>query len=210
MRRAFGFLIALASSLGINFIPLELLINDDFSSGGAMLLYLCENAVAIVLAVVVVYFFAPKIGEVEIPEVNGKVVKTQTLRETILKFVVPCSFATFASSVFILFIVFGILRERFSSEVFWESMLWIFGFQILEFAGDLLLMQPFTMNRAEQFLNRSFGRVFLLLLCVFLGVFCMAWIDAAFVIPFVILKTIVDVGEQIQLFRDAGRAVAGG
>ena len=62
------------------------------------------------------------------------------------------------------------------------------------------MLRPFSLKKSEFFLTRSLGRVFLLFLAVFIGIFLAAYADKWFVIPFIALKTIADIGEQIQLF----------
>jgi len=192
-RRLIGLFIAVISIFGVNFIPLELILNRGFSAKGAMLLYLAENVFAITISSTIVYVFAPRIE-------NGD--KHRIRRETIINFIVPAGFTTIITGILLAAFVFMILRARFSLDVFFESLIWMVGFQIIEFIGALVMMSPFSLRQAETFLNRTLGRVILLMLCVLLGVFCAAWINEWFVIPFIALKSIVDIGEQFKIFRD--------
>jgi hypothetical protein len=215
LKRLIGLTVCLVSILGINFIPLELLLNRRFSSSGAMLLYLAENVTAIFISAAIVFVFGDRslrreaARQVGITAQQGRARQAfanfSPLNAQILNFVVPAVIATVATSVFLLFFVFGILHTNITAAVFRSSVLWILGFQFVEFTGSLIMLYPLKIKRSETFLNRTLGRVFLLLLCVFLGIFCAAWVNQWFVIPFVILKTIVDVAEQLQIFRDLGK-----
>jgi hypothetical protein len=198
MRRIVGPVIAIVSVLGINFIPLELWLNRDFSAPAALLIYGIENVMAIGISVVAILLFAPSSDNTD---------KPRTRKETITNFVVPAVFVTFVTGVFVTFFVFGILHTEVSGESVRTAALWILAFLIVEFAGDMIMLFPLTLKKSEDFLNRTLGRVFLLLLCVFLGVFSAAFVDEWFVVPFIALKTLVDLGEQVLVFRDLRTAV---
>ena len=60
MKATFGFIISLISVFGINFVPLEMWRDGNFSGESAMFFYTLENVVAIALATVFVSLFAPK------------------------------------------------------------------------------------------------------------------------------------------------------
>ena len=54
--------------------------------------------------------------------------------------------------------------------------------------------RPLTLAVAEKMLEQTLGRVFLLHLAVFVGVFLAAVVGSWFVWPFIVLKSITDVG----------------
>ncbi len=62
-RRTLGFALSLVSVAGVNFIPLEMWLHDDFSGAQSMILYWLENILAIFLAIVFVFLFAPRRDE---------------------------------------------------------------------------------------------------------------------------------------------------
>jgi hypothetical protein len=80
-------------------------------------------------------------------------------------------------------------------------MIWIFGFLVLEFIADSIMLRPLSLVQADAFLTRSVRRVFLLFLCVFLGIFLAAFVDSGFVAPFIILKTLADIADQIEIYQ---------
>ena len=56
-----GFIVSVISVLGINFIPLEMLLYKDYSSETTMVVYALENVLAIFSAIVFILLFAPRI-----------------------------------------------------------------------------------------------------------------------------------------------------
>lgn len=186
-----GLIISLIAVLGINFIPLEMWLNRNFSGEYAMIIYALENVFAIVFAVVFVILFAPKREQIE---------KLRTRKEILQTYLVVAVGFSVGSGIFIAAFIFLILKVKIDFSAVQSAMMWILGFQFLEFFGDVLMLRPFSLKKTEFFLTRSLGRVFLLFLAVFIGVWVAAFADKWFVIPFIVLKTITDIGEQIQKF----------
>lgn len=168
----------------------------DFSGENLMLLYASENIAAIFLAVIFVILFAPK---------QERAKKILTRREVLQNYLVAAVGLSVGSGIFLLSFIFLILKSEISSGAIISGLIWIFGFLILEFVADFIMMRPLSLTKAEIFLNRSLGRVVFLFLCVFLGIFLALFVDRWFIVPFIILKTIVDIGEQIQIFTGYGR-----
>ena len=71
-------------------------------------------------------------------------------------------------------------------------------FELIAFAAGYFRLRPLSIARAESVLERTLGRVFLLHLGVFIGVFLAAAFASWFVWPFIVLKTITDVGQALQ------------
>lgn len=205
-----GFIISLISVLGVNFIPLEMWLYRDFSSESAMFFYALENIIAIALAFIFVLIFAP---EEEInPDYHRKeeilknypafpVVKIRKKAEILKGYLVFSLGFSLGSIVFLAVFVFLILKTKIQFEAIIGGLIWIIGFQIFEFFGDFLMLRPLTLAQTEVFLKRSMGRVALLFLSVFLGIFLAAFVNKWFVVPFVVLKTLVDIVEQVQIFK---------
>lgn len=191
-----GFIISLISVLSINFIPLEMWLYRDFSGENAMILYALENILAIIFAAIFVLLFAPRKEQAK---------KLVTRKEILQGYLVASIGLSLGSGIFLFAFIFLILK----AEIFWltifSALIWIFGFLILEFIADAIMLRPLSLAKAQIFLNRSLGRVVLLFLCVFIGIFVALFADKWFIVPFVILKTIVDIGEQIQIFTGFGK-----
>jgi Family of unknown function (DUF6498) len=67
-------------------------------------------------------------------------------------------------------------------------------FQLVIFLTDLRRLRGINLPDAETYLTGALGRVFLLAFAVWAGLLLAFFVNSAFVIPFIVLKTIVDVG----------------
>lgn len=187
-----GFIISLISVLGINFIPLEMWLYRDFSSEATMVVYALENVLAIFLATVFILLFAPP---------REQAAKISTRKELLQVYLISSLGLSVGSGIFLSFFIFGILRADVAFSAIAEALVWISGFLVLEFIGDVIMLRPLSLAQADTFLNRSIRRVFLLFLGVFIGVFLAALDAKWFVVPFVILKTLADIADQIDIFQ---------
>ena len=187
-----GFIISLISVLGINFIPLEMWLYRDFSSETTMVVYALENILAIFLASVFVLLFAPP---------REQTAKIRTRKELLQVYLISSLGLSVGSGIFLSFFIFGILRANIAFSAVAEALVWISGFLVLEFIGDVIMLRTLSLAQADTFLNRSIRRVFLLFLGVFIGVFLAALDAKWFVVPFVILKTLADIADQIDIFQ---------
>src|SRR5262245_54856229 len=121
-----GYALSLISLVGINFIPLDLLLYHDFTSESAMVFYALENVAAIIFSALFVLIFAP-VQEVNLDyqrraeilakkpafPVDPTRKKSEILR-LYLVFSVGFSLATF---VFLSVFVFLILKTRISADI---------------------------------------------------------------------------------------------
>lgn len=204
-----GFAISLISLLGINFIPVEMFIYRDFSGESAMLFYAMENIVAVGFAVIFVLAVAP---EAELAHANGndKLVNSQAPSEVMvsrekrkivrdyLRFSVGF---TASSLIFLTAFIFLVLKTQIQVDLLKTALAWILGFQLLNVFGTLLTVRPLTLRRAEIYLKQSMGRVALLFISVFIGMFLAIFVDRWFIVPFILLKTLADIGEQFATFK---------
>jgi hypothetical protein len=187
-----GFIISVISVLGINFIPLEMLLYKDYSSETTMVVYALENVLAIFLASVFILLFAPPRGDA------GEI---KTRKELLQVYLISTLSLTIGSGVLLSLFIFVILRADVTFSAVATALVWIFGFLVLEFIGDFIMLRPLSLAQADAFLTRSVRRVFLLFLSVFLGVFLAAFVSKGFVIPFIILKTLADIADQIEIYQ---------
>jgi len=205
-----GLLISLISVLGINFIPFEMWLYREFSGQSAMFFYALENVVAIGLATIFVMLLAPT--QEENPDYHRKaeilteypafpVVKVRRKKEILQGYLVFSIGFSLAATFFLSVFIFLILKINIQFQAIMTALISIFGLQVLEFVGDFLMLRPLTLTQTEVFLKRSMGRVALLFLSVFVGFFLALVVDKWFVVPFILLKTLVDIGEQIQIFK---------
>src|SRR5688500_7536854 len=170
-----GFIIALVSVLGINFIPLDMWWDKGLSGETLMIIYALENAVAFSLGIFFVFLFAPK------RDASGKL----TTRKEVFKLYLLLGISfSIASGIFLFGFIFLILRAQIDFSYVQTAIIWIFGFQVVLFIGDLLMLRPLNLLQAQLYLNRSLGRIFFLFLCVFIGIFIALFADRLFVLPF--------------------------
>ena len=187
-----GFIISVVSVLGINFIPLEMLLYKNYSSETTMVVYALENVLAIFLAAVFILLFAPRLDR------TGKI---RTRKELLQMFLISTISLAVGSGIFLSFFIFGILRANVDFPAVAAAMIWVSGFLVLEFIADFIMLRPLSLAQADAFLTRSVRRVFLLFLCVFLGIFLAAFVGNGFVVPFIILKTLADIADQIEIYQ---------
>ncbi len=187
-----GFIISVVSVLGINFIPLEMWLYENYSSETTMVVYALENVLAIFLATVFILLFAPR---------RDQTTRIRTRRELLQIYLIASLGFSAGSGIFLSLFIFGILRADVAFQAVAEALVWISGFLVLEFIGDFIMLRPLSLAQADAFLNRSIRRVFLLFLGVFLGVFLAAIVDTWFVVPFVIPKTLADIADQIEIYQ---------
>jgi hypothetical protein len=187
-----GFITSVVSVLGINFIPLEMLLYKNYSSETAMVVYALENVLAIFLAAVFILLFAPRLDR------TGKI---RTRKELLQMFLISTISLAVGSGIFLSFFIFGILRANVDFPAVAAAMIWVSGFLVLEFITDFIMLRPLSLAQADAFLTRSVRRVFLLFLCVFLGIFLAAFVGNGFVVPFIILKTLADIADQIEIYQ---------
>lgn len=189
-RKIIGFVLSLISTIGINFIPLEMWLYADFSGAQSMILYWLESVSAFVLAIAFVLLFAPK---------SDLTSKVRTRLSVIKLYLLPAITFSSGAAVFFFFIVFKELASEIDLTEIATSMKWIAGFLLLESVADALLVRRLTLLQAQLYLNRSLGRIFLFFLSVFIGYFLILFGVGWFVVPFIVLKTISDVGVHVEM-----------
>jgi hypothetical protein len=187
-----GFIISVISVLGINFIPLEMLLYKNYSSETTMVVYALENVLAIFLATVFILLFAPRLDRA------GEI---RTRRELLQMYLISTISLTVGSGIFLSIFIFGILRADVTFPAVATAFTWVAGFLALEFIGDFIMLRPLSLAQADAFLTRSVRRVFLLFLGVFLGIFLAAFVNSGFVVPFIFLKTLADIADQIEIYQ---------
>jgi hypothetical protein len=101
-----------------------------------------------------------------------------------------------------------VLRTEISQQAIQLGGGGIVLFQVLGFLGDLFLLGPLPPVKAEALLEQSLGRVFMLYLAVFAGVFLALFMDHWFILPFAVLKTIVDLAVPASILAKRGERLS--
>jgi hypothetical protein len=72
--------------------------------------------------------------------------------------------------------------------------------QFISFIIDLIFLRPMSSTGAERLMRNSLGRILVVqFFGVFIGVFC-AFLFGNFVLPFIVLKTLFDIGKIHEFF----------
>jgi hypothetical protein len=193
------YLIAALQALGINAVPVVGMFAADWSVETAMLLYLLENLIGIPLAALLVRLLAP-------PREDAPGMRVRLRREILNTYLIVALGFSLGSAVFILLVTYRTTNGQLDLTGLRTGLSAIALFAFLGFLIDLVYMRPLSLPRAEKVLERSLGRIFLLYLAVFVGMFLAIFGLASFFIPFVVLKTLVDIGYLLQAFPGRQRA----
>ena len=183
----------IGAALGINLIPVAGLVWSHWTAETMMSFYLLETILAAPLVALRIHWLAPLYEE----RANGKV---YTRRELLAGYGVFVAGFLLASAIFMAAFFFMILKVSLDFAVLGDGLRRLVPFLLISFVADLALRRPLTMPQAERLAEGSMGRVALLFLAVFCGIWLAGIEDRWFVWPFVALKTVVDVGGSIQFF----------
>lgn len=187
IRGAFASLPPVAAALGVNTIPVLGWLRDTWSAETAMILYYLETLVVVVLVGLLVRLAVPAVDE------RGERIGRK--RDTLVKnyWLVLGGFAlvigVFLAVILLLFM---------ATPVPWRAVGVVMGvivvLQVFAYGWEARRLWPLNIADAEQLVNRDMGRIAILHLGVLFGVFLAAVRAEWFVWPFIILKTVVDIG----------------
>ncbi len=198
-KRTIRMLVAQVVAIATNIVPIGLWFFDDLSAEAAMIVYTLEAAAAVVFSVLCVLIVSPDSD----PENTGKYKKKSRL---IGDFAVIAGMMIGVLAIFVCAFVFLILKASIATSALLSAFVIVLIFQFAEFIADVLTLAPLPLQKAEFFLSRSMGRSALLFVAVFVGMLLAALVNEWFVVPFVVLKLIADIGEPIQFFLGKGEA----
>ena len=176
-------LIALLSTLSKNAVPAAGFLTRDWEASNAILLYLGENVVAVMLAALTVHFLAP-VSE----NIDGE---TRTRRDALRTFLLVAGPFTFGAAVITVAVMaaHGGLAVRLRELL--AGLLIMLTFQLFGFAMNLG-RRGTTLRDSENMLVGVLGRVFLLAFAVWAGIFFSIVFPDKFIVPFIALKTLAD------------------
>lgn len=190
-----GLIPSVLAGLGVNLVPAAA-VSLSGSAEAAMLIYFLENLIAVLLAAARVRLLAPPRDDTS---------PNHRMRRSLLSSYLTIALGfTLVNGVFIaafLFLFNDVAVPR--TLVLWGMVAAAF-FQLFLFVFDLGRLRGLTLGGSETLLEQSLGRVALLHLAVFVGVIAAAFTRGWFVVPFIVLKTIVDVGTPVQAMLRRG------
>lgn len=177
-------MIALLLSLLKNAVPALGVFLRDWAAPGALLLYLGENVVLVLLAALTVRLVGPSEEMIE-----GKLKTRRDSMQTFFLVAVPFTFgaALFTGAVLL-------IRDEYKVNVreLSAGFATIAVIQLIGFAASLGRLRGISLAECENLMVGVLGRVFLLAFAVWAGLLLAFFVSSAFVIPFMVLKTIVD------------------
>jgi hypothetical protein len=159
-------------------------LSDDFSGAETMVLYALENLVMLTLAMIVIRLLAPRVN------LQG--------------FAITGYGFCLATSIFIAFFTFGLMpataREGVALSDVLTAMKYVIVLQLVGFVIDLIFLRPMSSIGAERFMRNSLGRIMVVqFFGTFIGASC-AFLFGNFVLPFIVLKTLFDIGKIHEFF----------
>jgi hypothetical protein len=198
-RSSFRLIVAEIVAIAINVIPLWLWFFDDLSAESTMLIYAVEALAAVLFAILCVFLISPSHD----PDGRGKYKKKGKL---IADFSVIAFGFLGVLGIFVGLFLFLILKIEVDLGSILVAVAIVLAFQVAELLVDILTLRPLSLKKAEFLLSRSMGKTAVLFFGVFFGIFLAAWVNEWFVIPLVVLKTIIDIGEPIEFFLGTDEA----
>ena len=196
-RSSFRLIVAEIVAVAINVIPLWLWFFDDLSAESTMLIYAVEALAAVVFAILCVLLISPSHD----PDGRGKYKKKGKL---IADFSVIAFGFLGVLGIFVGLFLFFVLKVELDFRSILVAVAIVLAFQVAELFVDILTLRPLPLKKAEFLLSKSMGKTAVLFFGVFFGILLAAWVNEWFVVPLVVLKTIIDVGEPIQFFLGKG------
>lgn len=166
-------------SLLKNGVPFFGIFVRDWAAPTALLLYLGENVLLVLLGAATVMLVIP-----------ASDARRKTL-QTFFLVAVPFTFgaAAFTGAVLLIRDEYPVNARELAAGFAAMAV-----FQLIAFGMSLGRLRGISLAESEHLLTGVLGRVFLLAFAVWAGLLLAFFVSSAFVIPFIVLKTIVDLG----------------
>lgn len=196
-KSTFKLIISEITAVAINVIPLALWFFEDYPVETIVVLYALESVLAMVFAVLCVILLAAR----DERDDNGS--KTRYKWKKIRDFVLIFGFSTLVILSFPATVIFLSPKTANGAAVTLADVIFglkfILAFQLLEFFSNLYLLRPLSTKQGEHLLSYSFGGMAVMFVSIFLGFFA-AVIGISVYLPFIVLKTFIDIGQPVQYF----------
>lgn len=202
-------IIPLTSALGRNSIPLGAFLFGGDSAETALVLYFLETIIAIILTTVTIRLRAPAehsgyhslASTYTETRINGQIVRRHQVgnRRSLLEgfLIFSLAFAVVPGVMMALFL-FGVLRADISANTILLGIAGIAVFQLIHFSVDIHRKPKLSPAQANDVLQHSMGRSAILFLSCFAGMLLAGFVTNWFIIPFAVLKTVMDVGSVLR------------
>lgn len=190
-------------ALGMNAVPVVGLVWGNWPLPTAMVVYLAEALLVVACTALRLRLLGPERWKTP----DGKL---QSRAEQIQGFLTLGGAFWAGAGVFLIAITVKarMLDLDLTMRALGPALLWLAAIQLLGIVADLLILRRVAQEQAETWIAQGLGRVFLIYLAVFAGVFLAIFFQAAwFVVPFMVLKLIVDVGGPLQFALSTARGL---
>ena len=171
-------------TLARNAVPLAGVILRDWAAPGALLLYLGENVILVLLAAWTVRLVAP-MEEI----IDGE---RKSRRDALRTFALIAAPFTIGAAVITAGVLFVRSDYAFDVRELLAGLAIIAVLQLLACASNIRRLQGVSLAQSEAMLVSVLGRVFLLAFAVWAGLIVALFVSTAFVVPFMLLKTLID------------------
>ncbi|MCB0209405.1 MAG: hypothetical protein KDJ52_08750 [Anaerolineae bacterium] len=217
-RPILGAITTVFTALGINAVPAIGFFGLGWGWETTMVLYLLETLLGIVFVALRIRLLSPAQQEIigaSLPDNPGVLKKKSGTKvisyarptangvlynrtELLKSYLLIMGSLSVVLSVFIGVFLFMVMRVQLDPAALRSGLLAIVIFQLMGFLSDWIWLRPLSLDRAEKLGEQSLGRGALLYFAVFAGVCAAAIHPYGFLVPFIGLKTMVDVGQPIQ------------
>jgi hypothetical protein len=178
-------LLAALLSLAKNAVPALCVWLRGWAAPNAMLLYLGENIALVLLVALTVRLMGPREEVIE-----GRLKSRGDALRTFFLVAAPFTFGAAILTAAVLAMRSELPLDVRELAIGLGMML---AFQLAGFATGLRRLRGVSLAACEEMLVGVLGRVFLLAFAVWAGLLLALFVSSAFVLPFILLKTIVDV-----------------
>lgn len=206
------------AAIGINAVPAFGFFVNEWTIATTMLVYLLDNLIGVTLTSGRIWLLVDKQAKYDpanrpaggLPEgmaltvstgkrTTKKYSLTSSRNEMLQGFMLTGYAFSLGVAVFIGVFIFLIFRIPVDANAIRTSLIWIGALHLGSFLNDLLFRRDSPMATAEVWVRQSLGRVLLLFLAVFVGIFVALWSNQAFFIPFMLLKFMADLEGPLDI-----------
>ncbi|HEX8250098.1 MAG TPA: hypothetical protein VF599_18130 [Pyrinomonadaceae bacterium] len=200
-KSTFKLIISEISAVGITVVPLALWFFEDYPVATVAVLYVLESIMAVIFAILCVLLLAPSGRQ---SEKAGKITgKIEIIKNLLWVFVPWAIFSLVFPAAVIVSPKINGGGVTFDDVIY--GLKFILAFQLLEFFSNLYLLRPLSVKEGEYFLSYSLGGMAVIFVSIFLGFFA-AVIGISIFLPFIVLKTFIDIGQPVQYFLGQARS----
>ena len=183
-------LLTLLLVLAVNAVPIYGALRLGWSAPTLLVLYWCENAMAIVFTSLRIWLhrrLTRKRGHwnTKASANVGNSIKAGDRTTLLAAYAIPSAIFTAAHAIFVAAIAFGIASNhpgdpfwRFSLEQLWTGLQWMLAVMAVDFAKDLFGLRSWSYAAMKRYSDQRMGRVIVQHLGIIFGMFALAMVES--------------------------------